>query len=66
MNPEPFTAGGGGGKQTPQGKQTPLLMRVLEPGAGERFRREVPPRLRAGAHQLIARHGDRGVGKDDR
>jgi murein DD-endopeptidase MepM/ murein hydrolase activator NlpD len=24
-------AGGGGGKQTPQGKQTPLLMRVLDP-----------------------------------
>src|SRR5215204_4021733 len=30
-NPEPFPAGGGGGKQTPQGKQTPLLMRVLDP-----------------------------------
>src|SRR3954470_23430155 len=30
VNPEPFTAGGGGGKQTPQGKQTPLLMRVLD------------------------------------
>src|SRR5215218_10533635 len=29
-NPEPFTAGGGGAKQTPQGKQTPLLMRVLD------------------------------------
>jgi hypothetical protein len=31
LNPEPFPAGGGGGKQTPQGKQTPLLMRVLDP-----------------------------------
>ena len=30
-NPEPFPAGGGGAKQTPQGKQTPLLMRVLDP-----------------------------------
>jgi hypothetical protein len=30
-NPESFTAGGGGAKQTPQGKQTPLLMRVLDP-----------------------------------
>jgi hypothetical protein len=30
-NPEPFPAGGGGGKQTPQVKQTPLLMRVLDP-----------------------------------
>src|SRR5215212_1901982 len=30
-NPEPFPAGGGGGKQAPQGKQTPLLMRVLDP-----------------------------------
>jgi murein DD-endopeptidase MepM/ murein hydrolase activator NlpD len=30
-NPEPFPAGGGGGKQMPQGKQTPLLMRVLDP-----------------------------------
>jgi Peptidase family M23 len=30
VNPEPFPAGGGGGKQTPQGKQTPLLMRVLD------------------------------------
>src|SRR5215210_5434125 len=30
-NPEPFPAGGGGGKQPPQGKQTPLLMRVLDP-----------------------------------
>src|SRR3954470_9549660 len=29
-NPEPFTAGGGGARQTPQGKQTPLLMRVLD------------------------------------
>jgi len=29
-NPEPFPAGGGGAKQTPQGKQTPLLMRVLD------------------------------------
>ena len=32
QNPEPFPAGGGGGaKQTPPGKQTPLLMRVLDP-----------------------------------
>jgi hypothetical protein len=32
QNPEPFPArGGGGAKQTPQGKQTPLLMRVLDP-----------------------------------
>src|SRR5215212_10458969 len=31
LNPEPFPAGGGGGKQRPQGKQTPLLMRVLDP-----------------------------------
>jgi murein DD-endopeptidase MepM/ murein hydrolase activator NlpD len=30
-HPEPFPAGGGGAKQTPQGKQTPLLMRVLDP-----------------------------------
>lgn len=30
-NPKPFTAGDGGGKQTPQGKQTPLLMRILDP-----------------------------------
>ena len=30
-NPESFPAGVGGGKQTPQGKQTPLLMRVLDP-----------------------------------
>jgi hypothetical protein len=30
-NPEPFPAGGGGAKQAPQGKQTPLLMRVLDP-----------------------------------
>src|SRR5215210_9245707 len=29
-NPEPFPAGGGGAKQTPQGEQTPLLMRVLD------------------------------------
>jgi murein DD-endopeptidase MepM/ murein hydrolase activator NlpD len=31
LNPELFPAGGGGAKQTPQGKQTPLLMRVLDP-----------------------------------
>lgn len=30
LNPEPGTVGGGGAKQTPQGKQTPLLMRVLD------------------------------------
>lgn len=30
-NSESFPAGGGGGKQTPQGKQTPLLMRILDP-----------------------------------
>lgn len=30
-DPEPFPVGGGGAKQRPQGKQTPLLMRVLEP-----------------------------------
>lgn len=30
-NPEPLPAGGGGAKHTPQGKQTPLLMRVLDP-----------------------------------
>jgi murein DD-endopeptidase MepM/ murein hydrolase activator NlpD len=30
-NPEPFPFEGGGGKHTPQGKQTPLLMRVLDP-----------------------------------
>jgi murein DD-endopeptidase MepM/ murein hydrolase activator NlpD len=30
-NPEPFPTGGGGGKLTPQGEQTPLLMRVLDP-----------------------------------
>jgi hypothetical protein len=31
VDPQPFPAGGGGGQRTPQGKQTPLLMRVLDP-----------------------------------
>jgi murein DD-endopeptidase MepM/ murein hydrolase activator NlpD len=30
VNPQPFQVGGGGAKHTPQGKQTPLLMRVLD------------------------------------
>src|SRR5918998_6605698 len=31
LNPEPGPVGGGGAKQTQRGKQTPLLMRVLDP-----------------------------------
>src|SRR5829696_9744560 len=30
LNPEPGPVGSGGAKQTPRGKQTPLLMRVLD------------------------------------
>jgi len=31
LNPDPGPGGGGGAKQAPRGKQTPLLMRVLDP-----------------------------------